>query len=461
MYKIKELPQDIYVASQGNFGYIRRGDHIAILAFLQSLRFQYKKNLKFYIEPNPHIKDIASEFLHTFINKKDAHVKVPFHGNIWAYYDYIHKFLDVRLRIPNNYKSLVFEKRKIIINPIFDAGYNRDRNWNRPFFTELVSKLATTYIDSEIIVTGTKKMLGQLTRLPNICYVLDDLNESMREICKSDVYIGGDTGLTHFASTSDKKPSLIIGLYGCRSEWRHNEQCQPNVDSILKEYVAIPNAETNRPFLQVNFSPKVPKSKNLIYLFLEKDGSLNQNNLNQIIHECGPHRPTDPDPIVPSHDRLEVSAVLKDNIPTQDSLTIVEVGCLRIGNQSTAQLLAALVNTKKGIYYSVTPSYRSKLTTTEDLKKYHLYSDDVYLVVEDGSVFLTNWTLNIKKSIDIFSVSSENPDGILNVALPLLRKGSLLLINFSSLEKAKNFSLPENFESLHSKGIQLLFRKAE
>ena len=460
MYRIKELLHTNYKID-GNFGFVRRGDLIAILAVIESLRFQYSKKIRFNIvNMNEFLRDVARSFFDGYIHEKEGTEKCPIEGNVWVYYDYLHKFLDVRLRMPNKYKELKNpDIIKIVINPLFDAPYNRDRNWNPELFKKILNMLLSLPEHYQIVVTGSSTQIKNLPDLSNCRAVLNDIHASMEEISTADVYIGGDTGLTHFASSVDKHPLLVVTLYGHLSDIRHEKGLRHDVTKILAKNVEIPHTSNQEQYIHASFAPRVPKSKFLVYALLNPSSSMDDDSLNQMMSYIVNVRKIKTALKLPPTDHFKQADTIAELTKGRSNLNILEIGRLKAQDKFLTPYLAFLANTLESRLYSVGSDYQDKMNLQLMLHGYGTYTDDVYLMINSTNRFLSNWNKNIKRPIDLISFEPEGNQKLLNLlkqAEPHLHNGSLLLVN-SLDESVISYMKSRGYESIDNN----LYRKVE
>ena len=106
----------------------------------------------------------------------------------------------------------LIQQKKIVICPLFDAPYNTYRNWPRPVFEDLLDHYDKSLYDgyekvilspkSECFRTGWTHSIGFLNNL--------------QHIMTAEIFIGGDTGTSHFAWALDKSPKTMIYLNSSR-----------------------------------------------------------------------------------------------------------------------------------------------------------------------------------------------------------------------------------------------------
>jgi hypothetical protein len=193
-------------------GPMRNGDIIAALNFLQFLRKKEKKEYKFYI-PNHSIQ--SSEYCikfrdwlsqHTnYISLQPGESSLDVNNiNLW----------DFRT-ISGDVLNLNFNKEtknKICIFPLFDGPYNTYRNWSIEMTNEIIDFYNNSYYDDyEKYVCINQENEG--LNLQNFKYSLDFI-ENVNHITDCSDYVGGDTGMSHFASVIDRPKFKRNYYYG-------------------------------------------------------------------------------------------------------------------------------------------------------------------------------------------------------------------------------------------------------
>lgn len=115
--------------------------------------------------------------------------------NVWDFRDISGDLVT----IPNKYTQI----KKIVISPLFDAPYNTYRNWPKEVFDKIISDYSKypDFYDKVILSKTPMDIPGWRN--------CTDILESLNHIMTAEVYIGGDTGLSHFAGALDKGPEPI------------------------------------------------------------------------------------------------------------------------------------------------------------------------------------------------------------------------------------------------------------
>jgi hypothetical protein len=118
--------------------------------------------------------------------------------NLWD----IRDMIGDNVVVPNNKEM----KKKIVIFPIFDAPYNTYRNWPRDLLKSLIEKYnAEEYKDYvKVICSKDEAYFGEEWINST------DFMENINHIMEAEIFIGGDTGTSHFAWSLDRGPKTLL-----------------------------------------------------------------------------------------------------------------------------------------------------------------------------------------------------------------------------------------------------------
>jgi ADP-heptose:LPS heptosyltransferase len=112
------------------------------------------------------------------------------------------------VKIPNDAPM----EKKITIFPLFDAPYNQWRNWPENVYKQIIQKFSTEeYKDYEKIIC--KK--GEPTERCSFEGWRYSTNfvQNYYHITTTEIFVGGDTGSSHFAWALDRGPKELL-YYG-------------------------------------------------------------------------------------------------------------------------------------------------------------------------------------------------------------------------------------------------------
>lgn len=193
---------------KGVFGdCIRNGDLIAVANVVEHLRkVNNNPDIRFWIDPSATSSEIYVQDFHSFLidttnyfSTFEGTEELPWKRvNLWDFRDISGDLV----KIPNNKEM----KKKIVIFPLSDAPYNTYRNWPSHVFTQLIEKYSSDqYNEYERIICSKDGYC------PNeIWKVSGDIVENLTHIMESEIFVGGDTGTTHFAFALDKPPKELL-----------------------------------------------------------------------------------------------------------------------------------------------------------------------------------------------------------------------------------------------------------
>jgi hypothetical protein len=193
-------------------GPMRNGDIIASLNFCEFLRKKDNQEYKFYI-PNESIQ--SSEYCIKFrdwltentdyISKEPGEKSLSISNiNLWDFRSITGDVLNLDFKKET--------KNKICIFPLFDGPYNTYRNWSVEMtndFIEVYSDPAYDDYEKYICINAEKEGLV----LKNFKYSTDFI-ENVNHITDCSHYVGGDTGMSHFASVINRQRFKRNYYYG-------------------------------------------------------------------------------------------------------------------------------------------------------------------------------------------------------------------------------------------------------
>jgi hypothetical protein len=196
----------------GTFGGpLRNGDMIGVCNVIQHLRKSHNE-IKFHMKTGTiSQEDYCIKFFEFLKSNTDLFSDNPSGNslpwrnvNIW---DYRAISGDV-VSIDNTCEM----KKKIVIFPLFDAPYNNYRNWPTQVFYNIIEQYnSPNYSDYEKVICHSTPL--------NIAGYVDssDFNENIKHIMESEIFVGGETGTTVFASSLDRPPKELIYYYSNRA----------------------------------------------------------------------------------------------------------------------------------------------------------------------------------------------------------------------------------------------------
>ena len=192
----------------GTFGTVRNGDLIAICNVIEHLRKGNPK-IRFHMKPGSMSNEKYVEDFHSFLiiatdyfSAFEGEESLPWRKvNVWDFRDIAGDVVKITNFMP--------KQKKIAIFPLFDAQYNTWRNWPRELLQQLIEKYSTEEYKDYVKVICTKEPAYFGEEWINSI----DFMDNIRHIMEAEIFVGGDTGTTHFAFALDNGPKELI-YYG-------------------------------------------------------------------------------------------------------------------------------------------------------------------------------------------------------------------------------------------------------
>ena len=138
----------------------------------------------------------------------DPRAQLPYESiMLWDFRDNIGDVVS----LPNTVEM----QQKLVVFPIFDAQYNTVRNWDTELFTNIMMFANLQYPNHEKIICIRDGLMpcqpvGDFTVSTNFI-------ENVKHIRNCEIFVGGDTGSSHFASALARGPRELVYFYSCRS----------------------------------------------------------------------------------------------------------------------------------------------------------------------------------------------------------------------------------------------------
>jgi len=197
----------------GTFGTVRNGDMIAVANVLEHIRkTNNNPTIQFHLKPGNVSSDTHCQTFYeimlkmtNYFSTEPGEQSLPWRKvNVWDFRDICGDLI----KIPNNAPM----EKKIAVFPLFDAPYNQWRNWPKNVYEQIIAKYSTEeYKDYEKVIC--KK--GESTEgcpFEGWRYSTNFV-QNYYHITTAEIFVGGDTGSSHFAWALDKGPKDLI-YYG-------------------------------------------------------------------------------------------------------------------------------------------------------------------------------------------------------------------------------------------------------
>ena len=197
----------------GTFGTIRNGDMIAVGNIVEYLRQQNNNPLiQFHLKPGNVSEDAHCQTFYeimlkmtNYFSTESGKQSLPWRKvNAWDFRDISGDLVKIKNDAPM--------EKKIAVFPLFDAPYNQWRNWPLPVFEEIIQKFSgEEYKDYEKIICQ-KGHFSESCPYEGWRYSTNFI-QNYYHITTSEIFVGGDTGSSHFAWALDRGPKTLL-YYG-------------------------------------------------------------------------------------------------------------------------------------------------------------------------------------------------------------------------------------------------------
>lgn len=185
----------------------RNGDLIAICNIIEWMRKEKNdSSIQFYL---PHIlnkEDYIQRFYSFLCNKTDYFSKtkgekvLEFSNiGVWDFRDIIGDHVII--------KNDHVKQKKVVVFPVYDAQYNVQRNWSTEVLNDILKECREKYPDHQKFICAKDIPPEGLFDYSGF-KVSTDFMANIGHIMDAEVFYGGDTGVSHFASVLDNGPEL-------------------------------------------------------------------------------------------------------------------------------------------------------------------------------------------------------------------------------------------------------------
>jgi len=99
-------------------------------------------------------------------------------------------------------------KKKICVFPVLDAPYNTYRNWPTEVFQKILDQYSSEEYDEYERLVCIKSLPQNINLGKFTCST--DFMENIQNILECEIFIGGDTGTSHFAWALERGPKELI-----------------------------------------------------------------------------------------------------------------------------------------------------------------------------------------------------------------------------------------------------------
>jgi hypothetical protein len=188
-------------------GPCRNGDLIGVINVIQHLR-QSRPGITFHMTPGSiDGADYCQKFYEFLVQNTDFFSREPGQQtlawknvNLWDFRDIIGD----NVLIPNETQM----KKKICVFPVLDAPYNTYRNWPTEVFQKILDQYSSEEYDEYERLVCIKSLPENINLGKFTCST--DFMENIHNILDCEIFIGGDTGTSHFAWALERGPKELI-----------------------------------------------------------------------------------------------------------------------------------------------------------------------------------------------------------------------------------------------------------
>ena len=204
------VPDTFDILGQG----LRNGDLIAVCNVIAHLRNSRQQPIQFYLpESCLNGADYIQKFYQHLCATTDFFSDTPGVKTLawkrvmlWDFRDIIGDCVKITCDS--------VKQQKLVVFPVYDAQYNQNRNWPQELLMNILEHCETNYPTYEKILCA-RDDLSNFVDLRSFTMSTDFIT-NVRHIENAAVYIGGDTGMSHFASVLDPGPRELVFWYNGR-----------------------------------------------------------------------------------------------------------------------------------------------------------------------------------------------------------------------------------------------------
>ena len=189
-------------------GPARNGDLIAICNVIQHLRnTNENQEIRFYMKEGTISSESYVQQFFLFLSQItnyfshfEGSTSLPWKNvNVWDYRDISGDLVKISNHLPN--------QKKVVVFPLVDEKYNTYRNWPQKTLMDVISNIenSAAFKDYEKILC-TNVNCGDMSGWT----ISNDFLTNIMHIMTAEVFVGGDTGTSHFAWALDNGPDKLI-----------------------------------------------------------------------------------------------------------------------------------------------------------------------------------------------------------------------------------------------------------
>lgn len=185
----------------------RNGDLIAICNIVEWMRKEKNDtsiqfSLRHCLNKDDYIYkfyDFLCEHTDYLTNNKGDRTLEFYNIGVWDFRDIIGD----HVKIKNNR----VQQNKVVVFPVYDAQYNVQRNWSMEVMNSILNECREKYTNYQKIICAKEPPPPSLIDTSGY-EVSTDFITNIEHIMTSEIFYGGDTGVSHFASVLEPSPQL-------------------------------------------------------------------------------------------------------------------------------------------------------------------------------------------------------------------------------------------------------------
>jgi hypothetical protein len=202
------IPMIINIPLGAFGGPLRNGDMIGVANVVEYLRKTEDTETKFYLTPESiHSAEYCQKFYKFLLENTDYFSATPGEKmlpwkniNLWDFRGIAGDVVKI--------KNTKLQEKKIVIFPLFNAPYNFYRNWPTKLFENIIHFYnQPEYKDYKKIICTEDNVSAEGWETSK------DFMTNIEHIMTSEIFIGGDTGTSHFVGALEGGPNEIIYYY--------------------------------------------------------------------------------------------------------------------------------------------------------------------------------------------------------------------------------------------------------
>lgn len=208
----------IYNVLPDAFGYMgtRNGDIIAICNVIAWMRKRDNNpDIQFFITPGVLNSDDHITKFFKFLCDNTDYFSLSAGKQVLKFHNIA--IFDFRDIIGDNVqiRNTRIQEKKVVIFPLYDAPYNVQRNWTKEIMEKILNDCREKYPNHKKYICAKEPPPDEFIDTSGY-EISTDYVTNIEHIMTSEVFYGGDTGVSHFASVLVNGPIELNYVYSSR-----------------------------------------------------------------------------------------------------------------------------------------------------------------------------------------------------------------------------------------------------